>query len=226
MGGVKRAFFTVVTVLVGVIVVAGSVWFLGNFQKEPAVLAATVVDASHAKVELSIYPNNSAAIPGPETGVDATVDNQGWPFYWPSTTLQLPANTLVTMTIHQYDGSTTVWNPYWAKVHGTVDGKATFNGKDQTEIEPANVAHTFTIHQYPQSGQPDFFLSVPLLAVPSNAKNGANGYPPAQDITFTFKTGGPGTYIWNCEDPCGNGYVDFGGPMSFRGYMSGTVTVV
>ncbi len=230
----KRAFFAVLTVVIGAAVVAGSVLFLGKVQAEPAVLAATMVGTAqtpkgelpHATVELSIYPESSASVPGPTSGVNAAIDNDGWPFYWPSTTLQLPANSLITMTVHQYDGSTTVWNPYFAKVHGTVDGTAVYNGKTQTDIEPDNVAHTFTIHQYPESTQPYFFVSVPMLAVPSTAKNEANGYPKAQDVTFSFITGAPGEYIWNCEDPCGNGYVDFGGVMSERGWMSGTVTVV
>ena len=108
----------------------------------------------------------------------------------------------------------------------TVDGTATYNGTTQKQIEPDNVAHTFTIHQYPESTQPNFFVSVPMLAVPNNAKNEANGYPKAQEITFSFITGEPGEYVWNCEDPCGSGYVDFGGVMSERGWMSGTVTVV
>jgi hypothetical protein len=239
-GGVKRALLTVVTVFIGVLVVAGSVLFLGKKQTEPAVLAATIIGTAstpqgelpHATVELSIYPNPSSSVPGPVPVGSRIVDPRsadapsGWPFYWPSTTLQLPANSLVTITVHQYDGSTTVWNNYFAKVHGTVDGTAIYNGKAQKEIEPDNVAHTFTIHQFAETTQDGLFVSVPMLAVPSNAKNEANGYPKPQDITFSFITGGPGEYVWNCEDPCGNGYVDFGGVMSERGWMSGTVTVV
>ena len=230
----KRLLFTILTVLIGAGIVAGSAWIFSNRQAQPAVLAATMVGTAptpvgtlpHATVDLSIYPQSSAAVPGPRSGVNAAIDNFGWPFYWPSTSLQLPAHSLITMTVHQYDGATTVWNPYFANVHGTVDGTATYNGKVQTKIDPANVAHTFTIHQYPQSTQPNFFVSVPMLAAPDNAPNLANGYPKAQVITFSFITGAPGDYVWNCEDPCGNSYVDFGGVMSERGWMSGTVTVV
>lgn len=230
----KRAFFAIVTVLIGAAVVAGSVVLLGNAQAEPAVLVATVVgtaktdkgEVPHATVKLSIYPERSATVPGPQHGPGVGIESTSWPFYWPSTTLQLPANSLITMTILQYDGSTTVWNEYFAKVHGTVDGMATYNGKAQRDIEADNVAHTFTLHQYPESTQPELFVSVPMLAVPNNAKNEANGYPKPQEITFSFMTGDPGEYVWNCEDPCGDGYVDFGGVMSERGWMSGTVTVV
>ena len=111
-------------------------------------------------------------------------------------------------------------------VHGTVDGTALFNGKTQTEIKPSDVAHTFTIHQYPESTQEYFFVSVPMLAVPNNAKNEANGYPAPQVITFSFITPGPGEYVWNCEDPCGDSYQNFGGVMQARGWMSGKITVV
>lgn len=239
-GGVKRAVLTVVTVLIGALVVAGSVHFLGKDQEEPAVLVATVIGTAatpqgelpHATVELSIYPNPSIQVPGPALVGSRIGDprsanaTSGWPFYTPSTTLQLPANSLITITVHQYDGATTVWNNFFAQVHGTVDGTATFNGKVQKEIEPDNVAHTFTIHQYPEATQEGFFVSVPMLAVPSSAKSEANGYPAPQTITFSFITGEPGDYVWNCEDPCGYGYVDFGGVMSERGWMSGTVTVV
>ena len=230
----KRAFFTVLTVLIGAAVVAGSVLLLGKAQEEPPVLVAKVIgtaqgpkgEVPHATIDLAIYPQYGASVPGPARGPAVGIESSNWPFYWPSTTLELPANSLITMTILQYDGSTTVWNDYFAKVHGTVDVTATYNGKVQREIEADNVAHTFTLHTDPESTQPELFVSVPMLAVPNNAKNEANGYPKPQEITFSFMTGDPGEYVWNCEDPCGNGYVDFGGVMSERGWMSGTVTVV
>ena len=234
-GSVKRFLFTVLTVVIGAGIVAGSVWFLMKDQAEPATIQAKLDGSSvtvdgkslpHATLDLSIYPNATADNPGPTGGVYDFVDKLGWPFYSPSTSLQLPANSVITVTVKQFDSSTTVWNPYFAQAHGTVDGTMKVNGVTKTEIEPADVAHTFTIHQYPQSDQPYFFVSVPMLAVGNNAKNLANGYPAPETIEFSFKTGAPGTYVWNCEDPCGNGYADFGGVMSERGMMSGTVTVV
>jgi hypothetical protein len=236
----KRLAFTVITVLIGVVVVGGSVVGLSIAQEEPAALAATIVGTAetpqgtlpHATVELSIFPNTSAQYPGPAGLANSLLENngvtqsEGWPFYWPSTSLKLPAHTLVTLTVKQYDGASTPWNPFWAKVHGTVDGTATYNGKALTDIPPAQVAHTFTIHQYPQSGQDTVFLSVPMLAVPDNAKNEANGYPAPQTVEFSFITPGPGDYVWNCEDPCGDSYQNFGGVMQARGWMSGTIEVV
>lgn len=205
--GVKRGLLTVFTVLIGVLVVAGSVLFLGKNQQQPAVLAATVIGTAstpqgelpHATVELSIYPNSSSSVPGPVPVGSRIGDPRstnapsGWPFYWPSTTLQLPAHSLITITVKQYDGGNTVWNNYFAKVHGTLDGTATYNGKAQKEIEPDKVAHTFTIHQFAETTQDSLFVSVPMLEVSPNAKDEANGYPKPQEITFSFITGGPGS---------------------------------
>lgn len=236
----KRAVLTIVTVLIGVLVVAGSVAALSWAQQEPAVLEAKVIGTAqtpqgelpHATLELEIMPNTSAGYPGP-AGVsnvliedDGVVQSEGWPFYWPSSTIQLPANSLVTIRVKQYDTAGAPWNDFWAGVHGTVDGTATYNGTAKTEIKPGEVAHTFTIHQYPESGQPTVFLSVPMKGVPNNAKNEANGYPKPEIIEFSFITGDPGEYVWNCEDPCGDSYQNFGGVMQARGWMSGRITVV
>ena len=236
----KRAVLTIVTVLVGVLIVAGSVLAIAAFEEEPPFLeakpAGTIQTAQgelpHVTLDLSILPNTSTEYPGPPGGINQVIENngvqqsEGWPFYWPSTSIRLPAHTAVTVKLKQYDGASTVWNPYWAEVHGTIDGTAKYNGKAQKRIEADNVAHTFTIHQYPENSQDTVFVSVPMLAVPNNAKNEANGYPAPQEIEFTFITPGPGEYIWNCEDPCGDAYRNFGGVMQARGWMSGRIQVV
>ena len=236
----KRAFIALITVILGVLVVGGSVMALSWFDQEPAFIEAKPAgtlqtpqgELPHVTLDLSILPNTSAEYPGPSGPANALIEangvqqSQGWPFYWPSTSIRLPANTAVTVRLQQYDGSSTVLNDYWAGVHGTVDGTATYNGKKLTKINPADVAHTFTIHQYPESGQETVFLSVPMLATPNNATHEANGYPKPQIIEFTFVTGQPGEYIWNCEDPCGDSYQGFGGVMQARGWMSGKIVVV
>jgi hypothetical protein len=234
----KRALLTVVSVLIGAGVVAASVLVAGIGAHEPSALAATVVgttktpagEVPHAELELSIYPNQSEAVPPPAvTGpvAQSASESQQWPFYTPSTNLEVPANTLVTVTIHQYDTGGQIYNPFLAKVSGTVDGTALYDGKKESSIDPNNVGHTFTIHQYPEETQPNLYVNVPVPANSPNAPADANGYPKKpKEITFSFMTGGPGKYIWNCEFPCGTGYVEFGGPMQQRGWMSGTLTVV
>lgn len=230
----KRLLAAVIAVVAGVAFVGALVLFASRTSGEPALMVATVDgtaktpqgDLPHAKLKLEIYPQSSNAIPGPTGGVNAEYASLGWPFYWPSTTLQVPANSLVTIEVHQYDGGGPIYNDYFAKAHGTVDGTITVDGKQVTEIDPANVGHTFTIHSYPEASQPILNVSVPLPAVAASAKNEANGYPKPHIVTFSFITGDAGTYVWNCEFPCGSGYVEFGGPMSQRGWMSGTLEVV
>lgn len=231
----SRVLVAIASVVAGIAVVAGVAIFASTTSGEPAALVATptgIVETPEgpmntATLDLQIYPNNSSEVPGPVDGVNALYASQGWPFYWPSTTLEVPANSLVTVTITQYDSGGQLLNPYWGRVHGTVDGTITVDGKTVTEWDPDKVAHTFTVHQYPESGQPYFFLSVPLPANGGTAVGNANPYvTDPKVVTFTFKTGAPGTYVWNCEFPCGDLYQEFGGPMQQRGWMSGTFEVV
>ena len=245
--GATRFIGTLITVAIAIIVVGGSAWLIHLNEPQPATKVAQAAgtmktpqgDLPHYTLDLSVYPSNNTdpacnggtqsgePIPGPVTGVGQVIAQSCPPFWWDSTSLQLPAHSAITVTVHQYDGSTQVNANYFADVHGTIDGKATYNGEAKTGINPADVAHTFTIHQYPQGGQPYFFVSVPMLAQPSTAKPAANSnYPAPVDVVFTFVTGDPGSYVWNCEDPCGNAYQGFGGVMMQRGWMAGTVEVV
>lgn len=231
----KRVLAALVALVAGAGVVALIAW-QGNAQSgEPPVLVAkadgTTVktplgELPHVTLAMDIYPQSGQDVPGPTEGVNAEYANLGWPFYWPSTTLQVPANSVVTVTLRQYDSGGPIYNDFFAKAHGTLDGTITVDGKQVKEIDPSNVAHTFTIHNYPSADQPTLNVSVPLPAVSANAKNEANGYPKPHEVTFTFVVGEKGTYVWNCEFPCGSGYVEFGGPMSQRGWMSGTLEVV
>jgi hypothetical protein len=68
---------------------------------------------------------------------------------------------------------------------------------------------------------------VPLTGVSGDTKSDAAGMPNQPVLTtFSFVTPDkPGDYIWQCFDPCGSSYNGFGGPMSTKGYMSGTITV-
>lgn len=233
----KRGLLALLTVLIGAAVVVGTAALVHRRGSEPPTLTATpagsaqtpVGQLNHATLDLSIYPNSSSSQPGPEIPAGETAlvaSSQGWPFYSPSTTLELPAHSLITVTIHQYDTGGQIYNPWLASVSGTVDGKADYAGKSLSKIDPNNVAHTFTIHQYPEKTSPYLFVSVPVPAQSSKAPNEANGYPAPIDVTFSFITGDSGEYVWNCEFPCGSGYVEFGGPMSQRGFMSGKVKVV
>lgn len=226
----KRALAALITVLVGVVFVGGVAWYASAAGAEPPVLIATPEGSKstpdgrtlpHATLDLAVYPE---AASGPEGQADGP--DQNWPFFSPSTTLQVPANSLVTVRLKMYDGSTPPYNQFLAKVIGTVDGKMRVDGKEHRELKVANIAHTFVVRQFPEANQPEFFLQVPLHGTPPKAKKLSNGYPAPVEMVFTFETGAAGSYIWNCEVPCGDRYQWFGGPMSERGFMAGTFEVV
>jgi hypothetical protein len=140
-----------------------------------------------------------------------------------STNLTAPANSLVRVTIYQYDSATGLRNPYFAQVQGTTGGTMQVDGKTTKVVDPSSPAHTFAI---PQLG-----VYVPLPGVSASATNTCSEAPcsPAEahrTITFTFRTKGKGRYRWQCFVPCAAGYVTgFGGPMQTSGYMGGYLTV-
>jgi hypothetical protein len=141
-----------------------------------------------------------------------------------STIWKVPANTLVHITVYQFDGDSGLRNPFLAQPEGLV-GQPTLNGKPFVKIKPDNASHTFAI---PQLG-----VLVPLEGVPDNAKNQCDFAPcdpktmAHQTITFTFRTRKKGTYRWQCFVPCAAGFqFGFGGPMQTVGYMDGFLHVV
>ena len=144
---------------------------------------------------------------------------------WQHTTnFQLPANSLVKVTLYQYDTPTGLRNPFYTQVRGTVGNVMSLNGKSTQTIDQADAAHTFAI--------PDLGVSVPLRGVDATAKNQCTAAPcdtsmAHNTVTFSFRTGAPGTYRWQCFVPCGAGNLyGNGGPMQTLGYMSGFLYVV
>ncbi|MGZ4289367.1 MAG: hypothetical protein ACXVQQ_03510 [Gaiellaceae bacterium] len=141
-----------------------------------------------------------------------------------STVWSVPANTLVHVTIYNFDGQSGLRNPFLAQARGLVGGTFALNGKPMQVIDPATASHTFAI--------PALGVIVPILGVADDAKNQC-GYAPCpisnahETITFTFRTGKKGHYRWQCFVPCAAGFVyGFGGPMQTVGYMDGYVDVV
>jgi hypothetical protein len=175
----------------------------------------------HAFLKLATYPDSEAGEHGKKGG-----KHPDWVSYGPTTDFKVPAHALVTITIDQYDTGGSLNNPFFANPRGTIDGTETVDGKTVSSVDPDAVGHTFTIHAAPTNQDP-LFVSVPLPAVADDAPLVPNSaYPAPHVVTFSFVTGGKGEYVWNCEYPCGDGtYAKFGGPMSSRGYMSGTFTV-
>ena len=140
-----------------------------------------------------------------------------------STIFTVPANSVVHVTVYQYDGDSGLRNPFLSQVQGTVGGTETVDGKTINSIDPEEASHTFVI---PQLG-----VFVPLPGVEDEAKNQCEFAPcegaAHRTITFSFKTGKKGRYRWQCFVPCAAGTIDgFGGPMQTLGYMDGFINVV
>jgi hypothetical protein len=141
-----------------------------------------------------------------------------------ATTYVLPANTLVHVTIFQYDGQSGLRNPFISQATGITGGDFMLDGKPTQAIGPDTASHVFAI--------PQFGVSVPLEGIADDAKNPCDNAPCSlsQDhhtISFTFRTPGRGLYRWQCFVPCAAGFIaGWGGPMQTVGYMDGYIKVV
>jgi hypothetical protein len=144
--------------------------------------------------------------------------------HWRRTTVfTLPAHALVHVTIYNFDGASGLRNPFLGEPQGLV-GKEVVDGKPVTAFPPDQPSHTFAV--------PELGVLVPVAPVADDAKNQCD-YAPCtmsmahRTITFTFRTGKPGRYRWQCFVPCAAGFLyGFGGPMQSVGYMDGFLNVV
>jgi hypothetical protein len=141
-----------------------------------------------------------------------------------TTNWTVPANSVVHVTVYQFDGDSGLRNPFMGKVRGTVGNTMQVNGKALNVLNGDLASHTFAI---PQLG-----VIVPLMGVPDNAKNQC-GYAPCpmsnahNVIRFSFRVPGKGHYRWQCFVPCAAGWIyGFGGPMQTLGYMDGFINAV
>ena len=125
---------------------------------------------------------------------------------WVHTTLwDVPAHTLIHVTIFQYDSGSPLRNQFLGHVLGTVGGTMTLNGKTISLVNANDgngVAHTFTI--------PTLGIDVPLWGNSSTSNNLCSVAPCTTKyahnvVTFSFITPGVGQYPWQCFIPCGLG---------------------
>jgi len=140
-----------------------------------------------------------------------------------STIFHLPAHSLVHVKVLQYDGDSGLRNPLWGQPRGVVGKTMYVNGKPLKVLNPELASHTFAI--------PELGVSVPLEGVEEEAPNQCESAPCGLEkahntIEFTFHTGRPGKFRWQCFVPCAAGFIfGFGGPMQSIGYMDGEVEV-
>jgi hypothetical protein len=211
----------VLVVLAGVVIVAVAVaLYVSRNLRSPPPFAVAQAEAHEASLTLGTTP-----------AVGELGHNPSWVSYlvrtngqWDHTTVfDVPAHSLVHVTIYNFDGESGLRNPFLSQVQGTVGGKIRTDGKLMDVIEPDAASHTFTV---PQLG-----ISVPIAGVSDDAPNQCAEMPCSlkkahETITFTFRTGKPGRYRWQCFVPCAAGFIDgFAGPMQTIGYMDGFINV-
>jgi hypothetical protein len=141
-----------------------------------------------------------------------------------STDFNVPANSIVHVTIYQYDGASGLRNAFLSEPQGTIGGVETLDGKPVQSINPDDTSHTFAV--------PELGVFVPLPGVSADAKNPCASTPcdlssDHHTISFSFRTGRKGRFHWQCFVPCAAGTITGnGGPMQTLGYMDGFVNVV
>ncbi|MFI4977617.1 MAG: hypothetical protein ACHQC8_02900 [Solirubrobacterales bacterium] len=142
-----------------------------------------------------------------------------------STVYTVPANSLVRITIYQFDSPTGLRNPFMAQPEGTVGGTETIDGKAVGSINPEEASHTFAV--------PELGVFVPLPGITEGQEKSACESAPCElssahrTISFTIRTGKKGRYRWQCFVPCAAGSLTGnGGPMQTLGYMDGYLDVV
>jgi hypothetical protein len=217
-----------VAIILGFGIVAGIALSLQSVQGlgyEPGVLKATPTSPGNAQITIATMPDSQVC------HGDMGDPQINWVSYCPTTSLVVPANSVITMTIMQYDTPSTLINDYFRQVRGTIGGTMLVNNKPVSEVSADSPGHTFTLQSPPNAPYP-LFVNVPLVGVPDSVKTTVKvndiDYPTPNIISFKFQTGPPGTYIWHCYVPCGSDRgvpYGFSGPMSTTGYMAGTLTV-
>jgi hypothetical protein len=211
-----------VTGLTAIVCVAIAL-YIGLYLTNVPGSAASTQTASGASLYLGTVPAATVNDPHPTWVSYYAVDakSQNWQH---KTTYILPANTLVHVTIYNFDSASALRNNWFGQSIGTVGGVMTLNGKTMPGIDPDLASHVFSI---PQIG-----LAVPIEGISDNAKNPCGNAPCGLSYdhtttTFTFRTPGKGLYRWQCFVPCAAGYIaGFGGPMQTVGYMDGFIKVV
>lgn len=169
--------------------------------------------ASTAAATAAPYMANMVIVTG------GMIGKKGWPAFVPAD-LSVPAHATVTVRLVNFDDGTAPLPTSlatYAKVSGTVDGKASWaplpkgepnptSGKETsyTALDVKDVSHTFTV--------PDLNVNVPI--------------PASAIVTFTFDSGAPGTHTFKCLAPCGTGPDGMQGAMMTLGYMIGKLNVV
>ncbi len=131
--------------------------YIGLYLTNVPGSAAATQTATGASLYLATVPAAALNDPHP-TWVSYYAVNPQATTWSHETTYVLPANTLVRVTIYEFDTQTGLRNPFISQATGTVGGNFLLNGKPTVAIDPDTASHVFAI--------PEIGLSVPLAGVP------------------------------------------------------------
>jgi hypothetical protein len=211
-------------VLVGTAIVCALIGvYIAIYLLQAPPSAAATQTASGAQLYLATVP---AAAPSDahNTWVSYYAVDASSNHWRHATTYILPANTVVHVTIYNYDSASGLRNEFLGQATGTIGDTMTLDGKPTQTINPSDASHVFAISAVG--------LSIPLQGVSATAKNPCANAPCSlgndhTTTSFTFRTPGKGLYRWQCFVPCAAGFIEgVGGPMQAVGYMDGYIKVV
>jgi hypothetical protein len=171
---------SLVTALVGALI---GLYVAAWATSQPPTIAATIAPASSGGDRLTLMTV-------PAIGPKYSPTHPDWVSYlvrkngkWiHSTIYTVPANSVIHVTIYQYDSPTGLRNPYLSQVQGTIGGTMTVDGKTVSSIPPEETSHTFVI--------PELGVFIPLPGVPEEAKHPCEFAPcegaSTRTVTFSF----------------------------------------
>ncbi len=205
--------------VVGALCLAFYVFFWLAYNPETIVAPSTTNSSGQVSTHLFLATTGSINFGVHPSWVAYLIRQDG---KWVSSTVwQVPAHSLIHVTIWEYDSPTGLRNPFLSMVRGTIGGTAVENGKTIKYMNPNLPAHSFAI---PEMGINVPLEGIPEASYPADLQNPHNAHV---TITFAFRTGGPETVHWQCFVPCAAGYLfGQGGPMQTIGYMDGYLKIV
>jgi hypothetical protein len=211
-----------IAVVLGVVVVAVAIGlYVNKYLTSPTPISAAQTGPAQAELTLGTTPAVGKLGGHPSWVSYLAREGNQWKH---TTTFEVPANSLVKITVLNFDGASGLRNPFLSQVQGTVGNTMQLNGKTVKNISPDDASHTFTV---PQMG-----IVVPILGVADDAPNQCPEMPCSlsqahNTVTFMIRTGNKGWIRWQCFVPCAAGFfTGFGGPMQTIGYMDGFLHVV
>ena len=162
-------------IVLGVVVVALAIGlYVNKLVRSPTPVSAQQTGPAQAQLTLGTTPA-VGKLGGHPTWVSYLVrEGNQWKH---TTTFDVPANSLVRITVLNFDGESGLRNPFLSQVQGTVGGTMQLDGKTVKNISPDDASHTFTV---PQMG-----IVVPIQGVADDAPNQCPEMPCSLDQAHT-----------------------------------------